>query len=141
MVFEDLPLNLMALKDRVETTFKSAHSETKASVQIPRKSLRRGFCPTAKETSKDFELLKMALEKSFGQDKTFPTRKELRLAGLGNVEKALTAHGGAKEVMGHRSCFSNLKNGLKVGESSSVASSSVRWCESNHLQVACVQLV
>lgn len=96
MVFEDLPLNLMALKEHIEGAYKNSRPNPSPSV-----SSRDCIRPSVKETSLDFELFKEVIEKNFGQAKTFPTREDLRSAGLGNLEKSLSSHGGAKQVTIH----------------------------------------
>ncbi|KAK3233777.1 hypothetical protein CYMTET_55942 [Cymbomonas tetramitiformis] len=83
VAFEDLPANMVAIRDTVEEMRRESLNGSKR-----RRSLAN--CT--------FEELKAELEKSYGGPGVMPRRAELRQAGRVDLEKAITAAGGFPAV-------------------------------------------
>lgn len=102
VVFEDLPLNFMALKERIESPSNSSTSE-QAWINGMDPALSSGYSGehvSAKDLVENFDYLREVIEYHYGtREKMFPTRGDLRAKRLSTVEKAIIAHGGWKKVL------------------------------------------
>ncbi|KAL4859881.1 hypothetical protein ACK3TF_000138 [Chlorella vulgaris] len=81
-VFEDVPTNLAAVKQRVESM----------QAELTISELENA------EMMDDFAVLMAELERCFGADKVLPARSELREMNRSDLEKAISAHGGPTAV-------------------------------------------
>ncbi|WPT12333.1 hypothetical protein PSENEW3_00003472 [Picochlorum sp. SENEW3] len=89
MVFEDMPNNLMAIKHEVERR----RIEQDGGVIVPTRQR-----PKLGDMIKNFEVLRDELEATYGDTRMIPSRSELRASHRTDLEKALSAHGGASNV-------------------------------------------
>eukprot|EP00204_Picochlorum_oklahomense_P000283 CAMPEP_0118807926 /NCGR_PEP_ID=MMETSP1161-20130426/35723_1 /TAXON_ID=249345 /ORGANISM="Picochlorum oklahomensis, Strain CCMP2329" /LENGTH=972 /DNA_ID=CAMNT_0006737311 /DNA_START=146 /DNA_END=3062 /DNA_ORIENTATION=+ len=90
MVFEDMPNNLMAIKHEVE---RRRIGKQDGGVIVPTRQR-----PKLGDMIKNFEVLRDELEATYGDTRMIPSRSELRASHRTDLEKALSAHGGASNV-------------------------------------------
>lgn len=103
MVYEDLPLNLGAIKTRVEENqqrSKVAELEAKGDTQRAAALRRRLDAPSDAELQNDVGALATELERCYQHLQRMPTRAELRADQRGYLERAISAHGGFGAVAG-----------------------------------------
>ncbi|DBB03663.1 TPA: hypothetical protein ACH3X3_010990 [Trebouxia sp. C0006] len=103
MVYEDLPLNLGAIKQRVEEMkqrSKIVELEGQGEMQRAAALRRRLDSPPVAELQNDIASLVLELERCYGDLKRMPTRAELRGDNRGYLERAIAAHGGYGAVAG-----------------------------------------
>ncbi|KAL3155899.1 hypothetical protein ABBQ32_012897 [Trebouxia sp. C0010 RCD-2024] len=103
MVYEDLPLNLGAIKTRVEENqrhSKVAELEAQGNTQRAAALRRRLEAPSDAELQNDVVALAAELERRYHHLKRMPTRAELRADQRGYLERAINAHGGFGAVAG-----------------------------------------
>lgn len=100
-VFEDVPSNLAAIKQRVESLQAERDirrleeaGESAAATALRRKVER----PSLSDMVDDFAVLVAELERCFGTNGVLPTRSELREMNRSDLEKAISAHGGPTVV-------------------------------------------
>ncbi|XP_020100065.1 uncharacterized protein LOC109718303 [Ananas comosus] len=117
VIYEDLPSNLCAIRDFVERAEanrnpgRSIDSDSEF-VQLPKSRLEEKFFfsstsnslrqrPKVPGLQRDVEVLKAELMKfisNYGQDGFMPMRKQLRLHGRVDIEKAITRMGGFRKI-------------------------------------------
>ncbi|KAI8111305.1 hypothetical protein M9434_004877 [Picochlorum sp. BPE23] len=90
IVFQDMPNNLMAIKHEVE---RRRIGKQDGGVNAPTRQR-----PKLGDMIKNFEVLRDELEATFGDSRMIPSRSELRASHRTDLEKALSAHGGAANV-------------------------------------------
>ncbi|CAL8464995.1 g4530 [Coccomyxa elongata] len=101
VVYEDIPFNLAALKQRVEDIKlqrRIAELEEQGEVNRAAYLRRRIERPRLAEMTEDFGLLAAELERCFGGTGTIPTRAQMRAIARTDLEKAIAAHGGPAAV-------------------------------------------
>eukprot|EP00884_Botryococcus_braunii_P019685 jgi/Botrbrau1/63/Bobra.0022s0056.1 len=97
MVFEDVPANLVAVKQRVEQLRQAAELEEQGE-QLKADALRMSKRPTLSDMQQNFEILAVELERCFGDTARLPTSTELRQLKRTDLEKAIRTHGGSGAV-------------------------------------------
>lgn len=108
VVFEELPLNLMALKEKIERMFTSSTSDEAQNTMLDPalSSEYDGHHVSARDLIEDFDYLQRVIQYHYSaRGKMFPTREELRAGRLSTVEKAIMAHGGRKKVSKYKLKF------------------------------------
>ena len=109
VIYEDLPANLCSIRDYIERTeyakeisqpprstlSEASASSTTAATEMPRKR------PKVQGLQRDVEILKgeiLAFVSEHGQEGFMPMRKQLRVHGRVDIEKAITRMGGFREI-------------------------------------------
>ncbi|KAL0037090.1 hypothetical protein WJX77_012339 [Trebouxia sp. C0004] len=103
MVYEDLPLNLGAIKQRVEEMkqrSKIVELEGQGEMHRAAALRRRLDSPPVAELQNNIASLALELERCYGDLKRMPTRAELRGDNRSYLERAIAAHGGYGAVAG-----------------------------------------
>ncbi|KAK9823512.1 hypothetical protein WJX72_003333 [[Myrmecia] bisecta] len=101
VVYEDIPANLAALKQRIEDVKTAKRvAELEAEGQAGRAAYlrRRMDRPRLGDMIEDFDLLAAELDRCFGAEGRIPPRSDLRAMNRTDLEKAIAAHGGHAEV-------------------------------------------
>ncbi|KAK9837252.1 hypothetical protein WJX81_001866 [Elliptochloris bilobata] len=103
VVFEDVPRNLAALKQRIEELRLSRRIDRLESAgEVDRaerlRRAERAERPRLADMARDWGLLAAELERMYGEQRLLPNRAQLRAAQRGDLEKAIAMHGGYADV-------------------------------------------
>lgn len=134
VIYEDLPSNLCAIRDYIEKAEAESGNSTSSSIvasnadtiaidyaegrQSEQASTSCSSSPVKQRPKvpglqKDIEVLKSELEKfiaKYGQDGFMPKRKDLRLHGRVDIEKAITRMGGFRKIASIMNLSLSYKN-------------------------------